>query len=81
MFMTIMVLEMVIVMVFFKNNLKTLFILAMLGLHCCAGFPLVVVSRGYSLVAELGLLIAVASLVAGHGLLGMQASAFVISRL
>ena len=79
--MTIMVLEMVIVMVFFKNNLKTLFILAMLGLHCCAGFPLVVVSRGYSLVAELGLLIAVASLVAGHGLLGMQASAFVISRL
>ena len=79
--MTIMVLEMVIVMVFFKNNLKTLFILAMLGLRCCAGFPLVVVSRGYSLVAELGLLIAVASLVAGHGLLGMQASAFVISRL
>ena len=79
--MTIMVLEMVIVMVFFKNNLKTLFILAMLGLHCCAGFPLVVVSRGYSLVAELGLLIAVAYLVAGHGLLGMQASAFVISRL
>jgi len=79
--MTIMVLEMVIVMVFFKSNLKTLFILAVLGLHCCAGFPLVVVSRGYSLVAELGLLIAVASLVAGHGLLGMQASAFVISRL
>ena len=79
--MMVMVLEMVIVMVFFKNNLKTLFILAVLGLHCCAGFPLVVVSRGYSLVAELGLLIAVASLVAGHGLLGMQASAFVISRL
>ena len=79
--MTIMVLEMVIVMVFFKNNLKTLFILAMLCLHCCACLPLVVVSRGYSLVAELGLLIAVASLVAGHGLLGMQASAFVISRL
>ena len=79
--MMVMVLEMVIVMVFFKNNFKTLFILAVLGLHCCAGFPLVVVSRGYSLVAELGLLIAVASLVAGHGLLGMQASAFVISRL
>ena len=79
--MMVMVLEMVIVMVFFKNNLKTLFILAVLGLHCCAGFPLVVVSRGYSLVAELGLLIAVASLVAGRGLLGMQASAFVISRL
>ena len=47
-----MVLEMVIVMVVFKNNLKTLFILAVLGLHCCAGFSLVVVSRGFSLASH-----------------------------
>ena len=78
--MMIMVLEMVIVMVFLKLILK-LFILAVPGLHCWAGFALGVVSRGYSPVAELGLLIAVASLVAEHGLSGMQASAFVIPRL
>ena len=35
----------------------------MLGLHCCADFPLVEASRGYSLVAVHGPLIAVASLV------------------
>ena len=35
--------------------------LATLGLHCCAGFPLVLESRGYSLVAACGLLIVVAS--------------------
>ena len=34
----------------------------------CAGFSLVVASRIYSLVAVRGLLIAVASLVAEHGL-------------
>ena len=34
----------------------------MLGLRCWVGFSLVVVSRGYSLVAVCGLLIAVASL-------------------
>ena len=34
----------------------------MLGLRCCVGFSLVVVSRGYSLVAVCGLLVAVASL-------------------
>ena len=49
-----MVLEMVIVMVVFKNNLKTLFILAVLGLHCCAGFSLVGMSRGFSLAAHRG---------------------------
>ena len=38
----------------------------MLGLHCCTSFSLVMVSRGCSLVAVLGLLTAVASLVAKH---------------
>ena len=41
--------------------------LAALGLHCCMGFSLVVVSRGYSLVL-CRLLPVVASLVAEHGL-------------
>ena len=41
--------------------------LAMLGLHCCSGFSLVVASGGYPLVAVLRLLIAVAFLVAEHG--------------
>ena len=39
-----------------------LLFLAVLGLGCCVGFSLVAVSRGYSLVVEHGLLIAVASL-------------------
>ena len=43
-------------------------LLAVLGLHCCAGFSLVVVSRGCSLIVVCGLLIAVASLAAEHGL-------------
>ena len=41
----------------------------MLGLRCCMGFFLLVASGGYSLVAVLGLLIAVASL-AEHRLQG-----------
>ena len=45
----------------------------MLGLHCCMGFSLVSVNRGYSLVAVLGLLTAVASPATEHGLLGVQA--------
>ena len=44
----------------------------MLGLHCCVGFSLVVVS--YSIVAVLRLLIAVAFLVVEHGLQGTGAS-------
>ena len=40
-----------------------LFILTVLGLRCCLGFSLAAVSRGYFLVVELRLLIAVASLV------------------
>ena len=42
--------------------------MAVLGLCCSAGFSLVVASVGYSLVAVHGLLIAVVSLVAEHGL-------------
>ena len=51
---------------FFKKSY--LFILAVLGLHCCMGVSLVVVSGGYSLVVVCGLLIVVASLVEEHGL-------------
>ena len=42
--------------------------LAVLGLCCCMGFPLIVASRGYSPVTVNGLLIEVASLVAEQGL-------------
>ena len=45
-----------------------IYLLAVLGLHCCTGFSLAVASRGYSLVAMSELLIAVASLVAKHRL-------------
>ena len=37
--------------------------LAVIDLHCCEGFSLVVPSRGYSLVSMCGLLIEVASLI------------------
>ena len=49
-------------------------LLAVLGLHCCVGFSLVVASRGCSLIAVCGLLIAVVSLVAEHGRQGTRAS-------
>ena len=39
-----------------------------MGLHCCVNFSLVVVRRGYSVIAVSGLLIVVASLVVEHGL-------------
>ena len=52
---------------------KYLFILAVLGLHCCVGFSSVAVSRGCSLVAVCGFLIVVASLVAKYGLYGTRA--------
>ena len=45
------------------------------------GFSLIVASRGYSLVAVLGLLTVVASLVAEHRLLGTQASVVADHRL
>ena len=41
--------------------------LAASGLHCCTGFSLVAASRGYSSVAVLGLVIAVASLLQSTG--------------
>ena len=53
------------------NYLLILF-LAVLGLLCCTGFSLVVVSGGDSLVAVCGLPIVVASLVE-HGLYSVQA--------
>ena len=53
--------------IFLKFHIFILF-LAVLGLCCCTGFSLVVVIGGYSLVAVHGLLIAVASLFAGHWL-------------
>ena len=39
----------------------------MLGLHCCEDFPLVVPSGDYSLVAVMGLHVALASPIAGTG--------------
>ena len=48
---------------FFKKNNFYLFIF-----WPCTGFSVVVVSRGYSLVAVTGLLIVVALLVGGHEL-------------
>ena len=48
--------------------------LTVLDLCCCTGFSLVVESRGYPPAVVLALLIAVASLVAEHGLQGSGAS-------
>ena len=42
--------------------------MAVLGLHCSAGFSLVEANGGHSLVVMCRLLIAVASLVVEHGL-------------
>jgi len=53
---------------FFFFKYSYLFILVLLGLHCCAGFSLFSESGGYSLLALLGLFIAMASLVVQHGL-------------
>ena len=52
---------------FFFYNFIYLF-LAVLGLHCCSGFSLVLASGGYSLVAVHGFLIVVAFLVVEHKL-------------
>ena len=51
-----------------RHFLKKCLFMAVLGLRCCVGFSLVVVSGGYSLFVVHGLLIVVASLVAEHGL-------------
>ena len=53
---------------FFFFNLKKIFIYLCLHWFFAAGLPLVAASRGYSLVVMHALLIAVASLVAGHQL-------------
>ena len=42
--------------------------MAVLGLHCCLGFSLILVNKGYSLFVVCGLLIAEASLVTEHRL-------------
>ena len=44
------------------------YLLTVLGLHCCLGFSLVVVSGGHSLVLVHGLLFVVSSLAAERGL-------------
>ena len=55
-------------LIFIFYNLFIYLFLVVLGLCCCVGFSLVVAIRVYSLVAMHGFLIAVASLVAEHGL-------------
>ena len=51
------------------NSFKKFYlILAVLGVHCCAGFSLVMASRDYPLAAVRRVLIVVAFLVAEHGL-------------
>ena len=52
---------------FFNLTLFVHWFMAPLGLHCCLGFALVVVSVCYSLVVVCRLLIAEASLLARHG--------------
>ena len=55
--------------------------LTVLGLPCCLGFSLVVVSGGYLLGLARGLLFVVASLVVGRGHWGPQASVVGARRL
>ena len=50
----------------------------MLDLHCWAGFSLLAADRGYSQLMVCGLLIEVASFVAGYELLGTWASVVVV---
>ena len=61
---------------FFLSYFIYLF-LAVLGLHCCARAFSGCGERGLLFVAVRGLLVAVASLVAEHGALGMWASVVV----
>ena len=72
---------MMIAVVFFFFLSKKILFTAVLGLHCCAGFSLVVASRGCSLILVCRLLNAVAFLVAEHGLQGAPASVVVAHRL
>ena len=58
----------VVPLLFFNNFINLHLFLAVLSLHCCAGFSVVAASRGYSLVALHGLLSAVVSLAVEHRL-------------
>ena len=53
---------------------KKFYFLTLLGLRCCAGLSLAVISRGLSLVAVHRLLISVAPLAEQHGLQGTWVS-------
>ena len=65
-----------------EKLLKKIYLfMAVLGLHCCTGFSLVEASMGYPLGVLCWLLIAVASLVAEHGLQGTQAPTVVAPKL
>ena len=64
-----------------RKRAKFYLFLTVLGFCCCAGFYLVAASRRYSLVAECGLLIAGASLVAEYRLLGTWTSVAVVPGL
>ena len=67
---------------FFKVYLFIYYLfLAVLGLHCCRGFSLIVASGSYSLVIERRLLILVAFLSVEHGLWSMRASVVLAPRL
>ena len=58
-----------------KTHILKMYLFGYAESSCCVGFSLGVASRGYSPVAVHEFLIAVASLVVGHGLVvGMQAS-------
>ena len=56
-----------------KKILFIYLLLAVLGLCCCAGFSLVAASRGYSLLATQGLLVAAVSPVVAHRLYSVRA--------
>ena len=65
----------------FFLTLLVIYFLAALSLCCCPGLSLVAESRGYSLVAVWGLLVAVVPLAAEHRFSGMLASLVVASEL
>ena len=58
----------------FHYSILFIYLLAVLGLHCCMGFSLAVVSRGYSVFVVCGFLIVLASFIMDHGLYGARSS-------
>ena len=58
----------------------TYLVLTVLGLHCCAGFSVVLENGGYSLVVVRGLLTVGASFVAEHGLSSSSACAIFLDK-